>query len=470
MSLTENPTDKQKLNEDEIEEIVTNMAKKKTIDDDVLDEPTEEELTLREIEQQQIGKKQQTKTVEELTEEEKQGRKAKGKEMPSAVEKPAEEIKLAESDRREIREGTFELAENQPNVIEYLIKYWLEEGCKREAAILLHAIGAERASSILQNFKENEIEDIVSEMMKQETVDGVTLDAVFKKAHNHIHGEESVRFRNRLEGETAYVKQLLSETLGEIKSRDMMARLGIAEARAFDFITDYELDDVANFIVEMRENIIPLTLMHLRADQAAKVLAMLPEPIQPEVVVRTATLREVDLKTVGMLKNMLQEVVESSVPTCKFDGTVEAAEMLSRTDANVKEEVLSILDKRDSVLRDELEKRLFRFEGLLLMDDESLQVLFRTKNIQDKDIAYALKSCPPRLQEMILNNLSPAKKEDIEYMLETMGRVRVRDVELAQQRILKVAKELTDEGLISLDDDGGYCGKSVAEDDEEDYI
>ena len=96
---------------------------------------------------------------------------------------------------------------------------------------------------------------------------------------------------------------------------------------------------------------------------------------------------------------------------------------------------------------------MFRFEGLLLLNEESLQTLFRSKKIADKDVSYALKSAPPRLREMILNNLSPAKKLDIEYMLDTMPRVRVRDVELAQQKILDVAKELTDEGVISLDEE-----------------
>ena len=252
MSLAENPTDKQKLNEDEIEEIVTNMAKKETIDDDVLaeaslEEPTEEELALREIEHRQTQKKQQTETMEEPAEEEKQGRKAKGKEMP------IEKTKLTESKRKEIREDLITTAENQPQIVGNLIKYWLEEGDKCKAATLLAALETERASIILQNFKENEIEEIVSEMMKEDTVDGEMLDKVFKEAYTHIYGEESVRISERLEGGAAYVKQLLSASLGEVKGRDMMARLGIAEARTFDFITDYELDDVANFLEYMLE-------------------------------------------------------------------------------------------------------------------------------------------------------------------------------------------------------------------------
>ena len=324
---------------------------------------------------------------------------------------------------------------------------------KKKAAILLHAIGAEHASAVLQNFKETEIEELVSEMMKQDTVDGETLDGVYREAYTHIHGESGARISSRLEGGASYVKQLLSESLGEIRGRDMMERLGMAEARTFDFITDYELDDVAAFLEKQLPQTAALVLMHLRKDQAAKVLGLLPENMRPEIVARTATVRKVTSKTVNTLKKMLEEVVKSATPAHRFDGTIEAAEMLRRTDTNVKDGVLNLLDKRDATLRDDLEKHMFRFEGLLLLNEESLQVLFRSKSIQDKDIAYALKSAPPRLKEMILNGLSPAKKLDIEYMLDTLPRVRVRDVELAQQKILDVAKDLTDEGVISLDEE-----------------
>jgi len=236
----------------------------------------------------------------------------------------------------------------------------------------------------------------------------------------------------------------------------MMERLGIAEDRFFDFITDNEIDDLIAFLKKQLPQTIAIVLLHLKKELAAKVLEGLPNEIRTTVITRAASIRKVDSETIATLKKTLEEQLRDSSPSYTFGGAIEAAEMLKRADTNVKNEILEGLDTVDSNLRDELEKQMFRFEGLSLLDDTGLQGILRSQEISNEDLAYALKSCLPRLKERILSNLPPNRREDIKYELETAGRVRLWKVEQAQQRILEVVRQLVDQGEISLEEEGDY--------------
>lgn len=323
---------------------------------------------------------------------------------------------------------------------------------KKKAAILLNILGAERSSFILQHFKEAEIEAIVKEMITEQTISGEVIEEVLKEAHIHMFGEEGSDIRNQLRTGLDYAKDLLSLSLGEIKSRDMMERLGIAEDRIFDFITIKDIDYLVAFLKKQLPQTIALVLLHLNKELAAKVLEELPDEIRTIVVTKAASIHKVDSEIIAMLKKTLEEQLQGSSPGYTFGGTIEAAEMLKRADTNVKNEILENLDTVDSNLRDELEKQMFRFEGLNLLDDAGLQIVLRNQEISDQDLACALKSCLPRLKERILKSLLPTKKEDIEYELETMGRVRLWKVEQSQQHILEVVRGLVDQGEISLEE------------------
>ena len=326
----------------------------------------------------------------------------------------------------------------------------------KKAAILLKVLGADRASLILQNFQDQEIETLIKEMIVEETIDGGIIEEILQEAHIHMFGLEGSKIRNRMKAGLDFAKDLLSQSFGELKGQDIMERLGIAEDRYFDFITEKDLDQVTAFLNKQLPQTIALVLLHLKKEHVGKVLAGLPGEVQAMVINKTASIRKVDLETIAMLRKTLEELVEGSTPSYSFGGTVEAADILKRVDTSVKNDILENLDSVDANLRDELERQMFRFEGLSLLDDEGLQVILRSQQFTNEDLSYALKSCLPRLKERILSNMPPMRREDIEYSLETMGRVRLWKVEQAQQRILEEVQKLVDQEEISLDEEGGF--------------
>ena len=293
-------------------------------------------------------------------------------------------------------------------------------------------------------------------MIAEQTISGEVTEQILEEAHVQVFGEEGSKLRSQLRTSASYAKDLLSLSLGEIKSRDMMERLGITEDRYFDFITEKDIDYLLAFLNKQLPQTIALVLLHLKKEIAAKVLEELPGEIRATVVNRAASIRKGDMEIVKTLRKNLEEQLQGASPAYKFGGTLEAAEMLKRADTEVKNEILEDLDQMDPRLRDELEKQMFRFEGLNLIDDEGLQLLLRSQEIENQDLAYAMKSCLPRLKERILSNLPPNRREDVEYEMETTGRVRLWKVEQAQQQIVEEVRKLVNQGEFFLEEEGGY--------------
>jgi flagellar motor switch protein FliG len=94
------------------------------------------------------------------------------------------------------------------------------------------------------------------------------------------------------------------------------------------------------------------------------------------------------------------------------------------------------------------------FEDILKLDNRSIQVLLR-QDIDNRDLAIAMKGSSVELQNLIFANqskrLAAMIKEDMDYM----GPVRRTDVEEAQQKIVNMVRRLQDMGEIIVSRSGG---------------
>jgi hypothetical protein len=89
----------------------------------------------------------------------------------------------------------------------------------------------------------------------------------------------------------------------------------------------------------------------------------------------------------------------------------------------------------------------FKLDSLLKFDDRTIQTILR--EVDGKDIIFALNYESETIKEKIFNNMSKRAaqilKEDIEYM----GSLRFKDVEEAQKRILRLIRYLENTGEIA---------------------
>jgi flagellar motor switch protein FliG len=104
-------------------------------------------------------------------------------------------------------------------------------------------------------------------------------------------------------------------------------------------------------------------------------------------------------------------------------------------------------------LADEIRKKMFVFEDILLLDDRAIQRVLR--DVDNNDLAIACKGSTEEVQTAIFNNMSKRLAEMIKEDMEFMGPVRMKDVEEAQQKIVNIIRKLEDSGEIVISRGGG---------------
>jgi flagellar motor switch protein FliG len=96
---------------------------------------------------------------------------------------------------------------------------------------------------------------------------------------------------------------------------------------------------------------------------------------------------------------------------------------------------------------------MFVFEDLINVDNRGIQAVL--KEVSTDDLKVALKIASDDLREKIFTCMSTRAVEMLKEDMEIMGPTRVKDVEAAQQNIIKIAKRLEQEGKIQLMQGGG---------------
>lgn len=108
--------------------------------------------------------------------------------------------------------------------------------------------------------------------------------------------------------------------------------------------------------------------------------------------------------------------------------------------------IIETMEVQEPILADEIKKKMFVFEDIVLVDDRGLQRLF--KEIDQKDLSLALKGVTDEVKEKFYKNMSKRAAEMLKEDMAYMGPVRMRDVDQAQQRIVKLVKKLESKGEI----------------------
>ncbi len=129
------------------------------------------------------------------------------------------------------------------------------------------------------------------------------------------------------------------------------------------------------------------------------------------------------------------------------------AEILNLADRATEKSIMEGLEADDPELVEEIRRLMFVFEDIKLVNDKGIQTIL--KEIDNDELALALKTASEGLREKIFSNMSARASSMIKEDMEFMGPVRVADVEAAQQRIVDVVRRLEGAGEIIISGRGG---------------
>lgn len=315
---------------------------------------------------------------------------------------------------------------------------------RQKAAIFLVTLGSEISAEIFKHLREDEIETLTFEIARLETIESAQKDAILMEFQELMMASDFIST-----GGIDYARELLEKSLGSQKAIDIINRLTSSlQVRPFDFIRRTDPAHLLNFIQQEHPQTIALILAYLEPNKASIILQNLPHEIQSDVARRIATMDRTSPEVLREVERVLEKKLStlSSEDYTAAGGVESIVEILNLVDRSSEKMIIEALEDEDPELAEEIKKRMFVFEDIVMLDDRSIQKVMR--EVDSQELAKALKSVDTEVQDKIFRNMSKRAagmlKEDMEYM----GPIRLKDVEEAQQKIVSIIRHLEDTGEI----------------------
>lgn len=321
----------------------------------------------------------------------------------------------------------------------------------QKAAVLLIALGPEKSSKIFKHLKEEEIEQLTLEIANTNSVSPQTKEEVLNEFYEICLAQQYIA-----EGGIGYAKELLEKALGSDKAKDVISKLTASlQVRPFEFIRKTDPAQLLNFIQDEHPQTIALILSYLPASQASSIVSALPPEKQADVARRIAQMDRTSPDVIKQVEKVLERKLSSLVNQdyTIVGGVDSIVEILNSVDRGTEKHIMETLEIEEPELADEIRKKMFVFEDILLLDDRAIQRVLR--DVENADLELALKNTTEEVQNVIYKNLSKRLAAMIKEDMDFMGPVRMKDVEEAQQKIVAVIRKLEDAGEIVISRGGG---------------
>jgi len=321
----------------------------------------------------------------------------------------------------------------------------------QKAAILLISLGAEVSAQVFKTMADEEIEELTGEISRLPNVAAATTGDVLEEFHQMAMAQEYIA-----QGGLAYANEVLERALGPTRAREILDRLKAQmQPAAFEIVRKVDPKNLLDFIRREHPQTIALILANLEAKQAAQVLSELDPDLQSDVILRIATMDKTSPEVIKQIEAILEDRLSSffTQEVSASGGVKSVAEILNRLERTTERKLLETLQEQNGELAESIRRLMFTFENIVSVDDRGVQRIL--KEIDQRDLALALKAAGPEAGAKIFKNMSERAagllKEEIGYL----GPVRLRDVEESQRRIVDVVRRLEESGEIIVQGRGG---------------
>ncbi len=318
------------------------------------------------------------------------------------------------------------------------------------SALLLNVLGNQVTSQIFKKMKDNDVKRLVSAMGSISKVPIIVVKETLESFYREIAEEETLIFGH------ASGRDFVLSTLGEERAKTVLGQLSVVEgSRTLEALELVDSRTLANFLVNEHPQTIALILAHLESGKKCEVLKRLPELIQTEVVLRIANLDFISPNLIAQVDEVLKQELATlgSIDTQQLGGVAPIADMLNVMDKSNEQNIMAKVEEKDPQLAEEIRKLMFVFEDISFVDDRGMQTLL--KEVPNDKLVIALKTATPEVRDKIFRNISKRAAELLKDDLDSLGPVKLSEVEAAQQEIINVAKRLESEGKIMISRGGG---------------
>ena len=313
---------------------------------------------------------------------------------------------------------------------------------QQKAAILMLSLDEDRSSAIFSMMDDEEIKELSVIMASLGKVNSDIIEQLIKEF------DEKINDTGNLVGTYESTERLLAKALDKDRVSIIMEEIrGPAGRTMWDKLGNVNEHVLANYLKNEYPQTIAVILSKIKAEHAAKVIALFPENFAMEIVMRMLRMDSVQKEVLDSLeKTLRKEFMSSLSKSTRRDAHEFIADIFNSLDRNTESRFMEALEERNRESAERVKSLMFTFEDLTRIDSQGIQILLR--NIDKDKLAIALKGASDTLKDLFFNNMSTRAGKIVKEDMDAMGPVRMREVEEAQQYIVSSAKSLAASGEI----------------------
>lgn len=332
------------------------------------------------------------------------------------------------------------MAENSPGKDDEVLT-----DIRSKAALVVISLGADRASQIYKYLNEQDIEDLTYEVAKlgRTTNSQVesTLDEFYKLCLTH---------KMMTDGGLDYARNVLEKAFGESTARNLLEKVSkTLQSKPFNFFMKGDPQALLSLLQNERPQVIALIMAYMDPQQAAQILENLSDEKRIAVVEGMANMDRVSPEAIAIVEEEMKRkfaTIITSEDNMSLGGIDYVADMMNNIDRSTERKIFDQLSKSNPELAQDIRDKMFVFENILDMDDRSVQRFVR--DLEVKDIVYALKTASEEMKTIFFNNMSKRMADSVRGDMEVTSNIRLKEVEEAQQRIVNVIRNLEEQGEV----------------------
>ncbi len=320
-----------------------------------------------------------------------------------------------------------------------------------KAAIVLLSLSEEDAGNILRHLEPIHLQAVSGVMTQLSDLSQEKVTAVYRSFLEEIQNFSTIGM-----GREDFVRKTLTSALGEETANSLVDQILLgAESKGLDVLKWMEPRQVASIIMNEHPQIQTIILSYLEPEASAEILAQFSERDAVDLIMRIATLEEVQPAALHELNIIMEKQFagQAGGQAAKIGGLKAAADIMNYMDNALENNLMTKIESNDEDMAMQIQDLMFVFDNLIDVDDRGMQTLMR--DIPQEILIKALKGADEPLREKIYANMSKRAAEMLQDDLEAMGPIRIADVEAAQKEILSIARKLSESGEIMLASGGG---------------
>ncbi len=316
-----------------------------------------------------------------------------------------------------------------------------------KAAMLLLALGDEHAANIFEAMDDEEIKEISQVMATLGGVQSTVVERVLVEFTDQMSATGS------LVGSFESTERLLNKVLSGERVNNIMEEIrGPAGRTMWDKLANVNESVLATYLKNEYPQTVAVVLAKIKPDHAARVITQLPDGLALEVIMRMLRMESVQRDVLDDVERTLRnEFMSNLARTNRRDAHELMADIFNNFDRMTEERFMGALEERNRDAAERVKALMFTFDDLAKLDPGSMQTLIR--KVDKGKLPLAMKGANEDLCGFFYANMSERAAKLLREDLTDLGPARLRDVDEAQQFVVKLAKELAATGEIMIADD-----------------